>query len=131
MYIPGSTFCTSAVGLSCSTTGIVLLFVTALSTSCVIGAVIFPSTPGSCVNSVLTTDSLLKLSISKLLLCNSVPELSLNLTVRPSNKFSPTWSKLCPLSDMSFGTAVTLIVVCARDKFALVSVITFKPVFVP
>ena len=76
-----------------------------------------------------TGTSLLTLSTINELPFNSVPDVSMNLTLSPGCKCSPN-GKLPPLVDISFGTAVTFIFVFACESVAL-SVITFNAVLVP
>ena len=90
------------------------------------------NSPSSTLKFVLLVFSILIFLGVKLVFANSVPDVSLNLIDTPafSSKLLATKSKLSPIVETVFGTAVILIVVSASDTFA-VSVITFNALFSP
>ena len=101
--------------------------VTAFSTVPCTGVDMLPSVDKRSVKFLFNTFSVLMFFGEKLAPANSVPDSSLNLTVKPSNNDSPTKSKLSPFNESALGTAVTLRVVSANETVA-VSVITFNAV---
>ena len=123
IYMPGST--TSGVVTS------ITVPVTLFSTVPCTGTDIFPNFPKPAfTTSLLRTRSALIFFGARLAPANSVPEESLNLTDMLSTKASDISSKLCPIVEILFGTAVIFSVVFANETFAL-SVITSNAELVP